>query len=308
MSGIIAVTGATGFIGKNLLPALEVAGFTVRALTRRERNPRHPGVTWVRGDLASPESLTQLVDGAQAVVHLAGAVRGSSQGDFEEINVEGAARLAEAVRDAGVAERVLVVSTLAAREPELSWYSGSKRRGEERVRERLEGGPSVAVFRPTAVYGPGDREMRAVFRAMRLGLFPMLGGASARVSLIHVEDLVDAIVLWASSAEPLEGTYELHDGTPGGYTWPRIARTTGEVWGRRVRRIPVPSGAVSVLSALNLVVARVIRRAPMLTPGKVRELCHPDWRCDNTALTAALAWKPRVDLADALERGVAYEP
>jgi nucleoside-diphosphate-sugar epimerase len=143
---------------------------------------------------------------------------------------------------------------------------------------------------------------------MRLGLFPMLGGASARVSLIHVEDLVDAIVLWASSAEPLEGTYELHDGTPGGYTWPRIARTTGEVWGRRVRRIPVPSGAVSVLSALNLVVARVIRRAPMLTPGKVRELCHPDWRCDNTALTAALAWKPRVDLADALERGVAYEP
>ena len=303
----VALTGATGFIGQHIAASLAAAGLSVRALTRGDPpGTTDPGFEWVVGELGNEGSLSGLVRGADTVVHCAGAVRSSSARGFDDVNAEGTARLARAAVEDGEVKRFLLVSSLAAREPGLSWYAASKRRAEALL-ERIAGDDlDWAVFRPTAVYGPGDREMRSLFLALRRGIMPVLGNREGRLSLLHVEDLVRAVTAWVVRPGTVTGVFELHDGAPDGYTWPRIAEITESVLGRPVVTVPVPAGLLFAVAGLNLTFARIRGAAPMLTPGKVRELRHRDWSCDNEAVTAALAWTPRVDLATALRENKAF--
>jgi nucleoside-diphosphate-sugar epimerase len=299
MPGPVALTGATGFIGKILLERLTGAGRQVRALTRRPRPPRM-NTQWVRGDLEDTAALEELVRGAAAVIHCAGAVRGASQSAFLRTNAQGTLHLVEAASRQAPPPRFLLISSLAAREPQLSWYAASKYRAEQILAERA-GSMPWTVFRPTAVYGPGDRELSPLFRATRRGVLPMVGRETARFGLLHVDDLAAAVLSWMAVELPSGGVFELDDGTPGGYDRDQVARIAGEVWGRPVRPLALPVALVSLVAGSNLVLSRLFRYAPMLTPGKVRELTHPDWVCDNTHLRQALHdWQPRIRLRDAL--------
>jgi nucleoside-diphosphate-sugar epimerase len=302
----IAVTGGTGFIGRHLLDVVAPRASRVKVLSRRETPlVSGPGaaVEVVRGDLSDRAALERLVEGCDTVLHLAGAVRGSRQEDFDAVNVEGTGRLAEAAWGSGSVRRVLHVSSLAAREPELSWYSGSKRRGEVRMADVLGEGIPLSVFRPTAVYGQGDAEMRPIFRNLKRGWMPVLN-AGSRLTLLHVSDLVEAIRLWVAASQPPPGVFELHDGCVEGYGWAHVAEIAERVWGRRVRAVPVPGAVLRAVATLNLATSRAMGRAPMLTPSKVHELRHPDWRCDNGPLNDALGWSPEIDLEMAMRRGL----
>ena len=211
MTEQVALTGATGFIGQNLLTALDNSGYRTRALTRRPRTG--PGaVSWVHGDLNNPQALDKLVDGCTAVIHCAGTVRGNSLDDFLEVNLRGTENLLEAAAKPAPRPRFLLISSIAARYPDYSWYSRSKSMAETLLMSDKYSGMSRTIYRPSAVYGPGDREMRPLFRLMRRGyLFgPRIPGN--RLSLIHVDDLVRAILLWLQ-AKQAQGTFELDDGT-----------------------------------------------------------------------------------------------
>ena len=301
MTRLVALTGATGFIGANLTRTLMTGGVGVRALTRRpvSDDRAQEGLGWVTGTLDDEDALERLVQGVDAVVHCAGAVRGATRRSFEDTNAFGTARLVDAAARQPTPPRFLLVSSLAAREPQLSWYAASKRHGEELLRERA-GGMPWAIFRPTAVHGPGDREMLPLFEWMRRGLLPVVGHAEGRITLLHVDDLVSAVVLWLVHTEPVPGVFELNDGTEDGYDWRLIAGIAEQVWRRSVRRVQVPAVLLFALAGLNLGLANLIGYAPMLTPGKIRELRHPDWTSDNAPLTNALGWKPGIDLATAL--------
>lgn len=301
MTSLVALTGATGFIGGNLTPALLDAGYSLRVLTRRAppRGGTTKGMEWVRGDLSRESALEGLVEGAGAVIHCAGTVRGASREVFQEVNVQGTRRLAEIAAGQKPPPRFLLLSSLAAREPHLSWYAESKRNAEESLLAAGDAMPKT-IFRPTAVHGPGDTEMRPLLEALQKGILPVLGAPDSRITLLHVEDLVRAILLWLETEEPVTGVFELHDGRPGGYDWPGIAGIAARIRGRRVRQIPIPGVLLGSAGAASLYLSRLLGRSPMLTPGKVRELRHPDWRCDNTPLCEALGWEPRIDLAAAL--------
>jgi nucleoside-diphosphate-sugar epimerase len=299
---VVAVTGATGFIGHVLLETLVKEGWRVRALSRRPRPPI-ASVEWVVGDLDDREALRDLVREVSAVVHCAGQVRGYSLKAFTRTNVEGTANLLDTL-DQDIPPRFLLISSLAAREPELSWYAASKRMAEQLVLDRSTILP-CAIFRPTAVYGPGDKEMSPLFRATRRGILPMVGQPSMRFGLLHVSDLVQAVVCWLSTTLPIQGIYELDDGTPGGYDSHLVASIAQDVWQRPVHCLFIPPGLVSFIANMNLWVSRLLHYSPMLTPGKVRELRHSDWVCDITPLTQALpAWQPVVRLRDALHQAV----
>jgi len=255
----------------------------------------------VRGDLSTDGALGALVDGADAVFHLAGAVRGATQADFDTVNVDGSARLLAAMDREAPRARLLFFSSLAAREPALSHYAASKHRAEQLLLARAAGRP-LTILRPPAVYGPGDTEMLPVFRFMaQTGLAPCAGQASARLSLIYIDDLVRAALAWL--AEPLAApgaSLCLHDGRDRGYDWPALCEIVGSVCGRRVRPWEIPRLPLDVVAHLNRSLGRALGRAPMLTPEKLRELRHPDWVCDNTAIGAALGWQPAVQLAEGL--------
>ena len=147
--------------------------------------------------------------------------------------------------------------------------------------------------------------MSPLFRVTQRGLLPMVGQPAMRFGLLHVNDLVSAILCWLSTQVPIEGIYEVDDGTPGGYDGQTVASIAQEVWKRPVHCVFFPALLVSSIAVVNLWLARLLRYSPMLTPGKVRELRHANWVCDITPLTRALpVWHPRVQLRDALRGAV----
>jgi len=274
----------------------------VRALVRNPNKAQQLntlGVTLVQGDLDDSAALQQLAADTSAVIHAAGAVRGMCQQDFDRINVAGTRGLLAALEATPQHPRLLLLSSLAAREPELSWYAASKRGGEELLKAHSE--LDWMVLRPPAVYGPGDKEMLPVFQAMSRGITPVPGQITARISLVHVTDLVTAIIACLQADATRHQTLTLCDGHKNGYDWREMADIAGHVWGRKVRLWQVPQWLLNGLARVNLRSARLTGRAPMLTPAKLRELRHPDWVVDNDAITETTGWQPSIDLQKGLE-------
>jgi len=300
MPRTLALTGATGFIGTALRRQLVSAGWEVRALHRRRVPQPQSGsddtrIRWVCGSLSDPDSLRRLLKGASAVVHCAGAVRGASAEQFNQVNVAGVARLVQAARELHPTPRFLLISSLAAREPALSFYAASKRGGEDTLRT-LSGPMATTIFRPPAVYGPGDREMAPLLRCMQHGVAPVLGSSAARFSMLYVEDLTEAIRQTLARPDWAPGPFEIHDGHPGGYSWEEVMTTVSRILSRPVRALRIPVALLRAAAAGNLLLAQLCGTLPMLTPGKVRELTHPDWVCHDAPLREATGWTPRIRL------------
>jgi nucleoside-diphosphate-sugar epimerase len=288
---IVAVTGATGFVGRHLLDALIRSDVSVRALARRAMPELDGGrVSVVRGDLADDEALARLVDGAEVVVHCAGVVAASRASTYDAVNVGGTAALLRAV---GAATRIVHVSSLAAREPGLSAYAASKHHAERLMLGT--GRPSTSIVRPPAVYGPGDRVTLPIFQQLRRGLLVAPAADAARFSLIFVADLASLLVELAltpfAAADPLEPD----DGRKGGYAWSDLAAIAGEVMGRRVRTLHLPPRLLWPLAAGCEIWGRLTDRPPPLSRDKLRELGHRDWVCRPPG--EPLGWQPRTGFA-----------
>lgn len=297
----VAITGATGFIGRQLCCSLIEQGFRVRALVRapeRAASLRRAGIELVPGDLATDAAIQHLLSDSSAVIHCAGSVRGRTFADFAPANVCGMAQLCAALRRHPQC-RLLALSSLAAREPGLSPYAASKRAGEEVLLDSGIDNP-WAILRPPAVYGPGDRELLPLFRLMARGLAPVPGQLSDRFSMLYVDDLIAAVTAWLRADAPPPGIFSLSDPTDAGYSWAEILTIAGATFGRRVRRLPLPAMALDAVARVNWLGAAALGYAPMLTPAKLRELRHPDWVCGWRELAAALDWQPRVALAEGL--------
>jgi nucleoside-diphosphate-sugar epimerase len=271
---IAALTGATGFLGAQLVQALGRAGFSVRALARREPSP--PGWGEVRpevvaGDLADADALRRLCDGAEVVVHCAGAIRAPDLAGFMAVNRDGTARLAEMAGDA----RFVLVSSLAARSPEISDYAASKRAAESAAAQIVPP-ERLTIARPPAIYGPGDRETLTLFRAAQaLPVLPVLS-ETARMGLVHVEDAALQIAALAGRA-PTGATYTLVDDRPEGYGWREVLAALARSVGRSPGYVSVSPKVVGALAALSGGLSRLTGRAPLLSADKARELMHPDW-------------------------------
>ncbi|WP_256576204.1 NAD(P)-dependent oxidoreductase [Pseudomonas sp. KK4] len=296
---VVSLTGATGFIGGVLRQRLVDRGVQVRALARSRSGTAEDGTTWIKGTLEDEPALAELTRGADAVIHCAGKVRGRDARDFDAVNVLGSKRLMEAARRSGSCERFLLISSLAARHPTLSWYAASKFEGERQV--NAAAGPiPVCIFRPTAVYGPGDRELRPVFEWLLRGWLVTLGRDDSLFSFLHVDDLVSAVMQWLDAPVGQSQTFELCDGQAQGYDWASLAGIASDIRQAPVRQAVFPGAVLKGIARANLVLSRFTRQAPMLTPGKVNELMHPDWTCSNAHISATLGWEPRILLRQAL--------
>jgi nucleoside-diphosphate-sugar epimerase len=297
----IGMTGATGFIGRHTARQLLQAGHRVRALARDPQAALRvlgSAIDVVKGDLFCDEALRNLTRGADAVLHLAGAVRGTCAADFEHVNVTGTARLIEAME---ARTSLIFMSSLAAREPSLSHYARSKYLTEELLRQ-ARGERRLIILRPPPVYGPGDTEMLPLFRFMaRTRRAPVAGTLAARVSLLHVADLARAAVCLLESPQRDSRSYTLHDGKIGGYCWDEICSIASGICGRSIRPWPIPPPLLNSVAACNRAAARWLGYSPMLTPEKLRELRHADWACDNDDICRDTAWTPRILLREGLQ-------
>ncbi len=290
--GLIAVTGATGFVGQALLDRAVKANIPVHALARKPQHLRH-AVTWIAGDMGDSDALARLVTGAEAVIHVAGAVSTPDPAGFEEGNVTGTLAVIEAAVKAGV-PRLIFVSSLSAREPQLSAYGASKARAEKLV---MASGLDWTIVRPPAIYGFRDKDMFELFRAAKWGLVPV-PPKHGRASYIHVDDLARLLLALIPGGEVVTGrSFEPDDGKPGGWSHREIGRAIGWAMGKRPWVLHLPGGALRLAARADKAL-----RGPRakLTADRVGYMLHPDWVVSDTARVPESLWKPQVPTREGL--------
>ncbi len=289
----IAVTGATGFVGQALLDLAGADGAPVKALARRAQQP-HEGVEWIRGDLADKDALRRLVRGAEAAIHVAGVVNAPDAAGFEAGNVTGTLNLIEACLAEGV-QRLVHVSSLSAREPELSAYGASKARAEKLVRAS---GLDWTIVRPPGIYGPRDTEIFDMFRMARWGLMPM-PQRDGRASYIHVNDLCRLLLALVPGGEAVSHmTFEPDDGRPGGWGHYEFARAIGWAMGRRPWVVHLSRASLERAARAD----RFVRRTrAKLTLDRAGYMSHPDWVVSQGALPPPDLWQPQIQTREGLK-------
>ena len=295
---VIAITGATGFVGGAVLAEALAQGHQVRALARRAQSPR-AGVEWISGDLSDTDALIALVTGADAVVHVAGLTNTPDPRAFEAANVTGTGNVIAAMAEAGV-RRLVHVSSLAAREPKLSAYGASKARAETLVEASGgSGGLDWTIVRPPGVYGPRDTDYLEMFRTAKWGFVPLPpGGAS---SIIHADDLARLLVTLATgnAAATKKQIYEPDDGREGGWSHKELAQAIGRAMGRSTVLAPhLPRAVLEAAAAAD----RLLRgdRAK-LTPDRVGYMAHPNWVARFDRRVPPSIWQPRISGEEGLK-------
>jgi len=287
----LAITGGTGFVGQAVLEETCRRGISVTALARRERAPCE-GVEWVHGDLADRVALARLVEGAEAVLHIAGVVNTPDPMGFHLGNVAGTEALVE-LAQAGAAKRFVFVSSLAAREPGLSAYGKSKRHAEQVVEAS---GLDWTIVRPPAIYGPRDREILDMFRAAKWGVVPM--PPRGRSSVIHVDDLARLLVTLATDGTTVHRTLEPDDGCEGGWSHRELAKAIGQAVGRDVWTPHLPGGLLRLAAGLD---GRLRGSRAKLTPDRVGYMVHPDWVSHPERALPPDLWRPQVPTVEGLK-------
>lgn len=287
LAGPVAVTGATGFIGVNLVEALVRASLRPRVLVRElSRLPAElaPAVEPVVGDLHDRGALQELLRGAATVLHLAGLVRARGEGAFDRANRVGTSNLVEGLAAAAPEARLVHLSSLAAagpsrdpggRAPEdepapISAYGRSKLAGELAVRRHP--GPWVVV-RPPAVYGPRDIDILQFFRLAARGVVPIPAGERF-VTVVHVADVVRAVLAAAAGA----GTGRvLHLGEPSPRRITELVAAIAAAGGLRARLLPLPAWVLKVAGRAGDVLQGLGFRRIAMTSDKAGELLARHW-------------------------------
>ncbi len=308
MRGVVAITGATGFVGAAAARHLAAAGWHVRVLVRRlPQDALSTGhrLEVVLGDLDDTSSLEKLLRGCNAIIHCAGLVRALTPLEFFLVNEGGTARLLQAAAIAAPNARFLHISSLAAREFQLSPYAASKRAAEIKL-AALAGKRPWLALRPPAVYGPGDLELLPLFKAAQLGFLAYPASRDARVSTIHVEDLASAVTALLEAENWLNSVLEIDDEHPGGYDWPDIITALSTCFGRRPLAYRLPRAMMVPIAQTVSLVSAMTGRPKVLSRHKVAELYHPEWLATGPRLSSLIPWRPRFDLSTGFADSLAW--
>ncbi len=288
---VVALTGSTGFIGSHLLNVLLANKYRVRILVRSTSSKiiNHPNVEIIVGDLHNQSSLSRLTSQVDSIIHCAGRVRGASAAPFIYDNVTGTKNIISAANHVNDS-RFILVSSLSAREPNISHYANSKHACESELKQsNLK---QWTIIRPPAVYGPGDKELKPVFDWMKRGILWAPGSAKQLFSLLHITDLSQLIISQLNQIIDVQNTIEPDDGNQ--YSWPLIQQISECFFNRKIRMLQVPSPILSLAAHSNVLLSKPLNYSPMLTPGKVRELLHQNWVSGGASYISN--WKAKVDL------------
>jgi nucleoside-diphosphate-sugar epimerase len=292
----LAITGGTGFVGSHLLDVALAQGHRVAALTRREQQPRD-GLDWIEGSLQDRDALHRLVDGADAIIHVAGTINAPNAAGFDKGNVQGTLAMLAAATAGGV-QRFVHVSSLAAREPNLSLYGGSKAKAEELVHSS---GLDWAIVRPPAVYGPGDKETLELFRMAKLGL--MLMPPKGRVSVINADDLARLLLALCSPDLPPNVLIEADDGKPGGWSHREFARALAAAVGTRPAILSSPG--ILLRAAAHLDQWWHGEKAK-LTTDRAAYFSHRNWVVEPKRACPPQIWTPQIETLQGLADTAAW--
>ena len=311
----VLVTGGTGFVGSHLIERLRRQGHDVRCVAKDRLNVRvleMLNVQVLLGDLNNGIGWDAILDGVDVVYHLAGVTRARSYNEYYEGNYLATKRFMEVCSAyCGGLKRLVYVSSLAAVGPSIagqqateetpyhpvSHYGKSKMLGELevlRVRDRFP----VTVVRPSAVYGPRERDMYEYMKMIRRGIQPLIGFGQKFLNLIHTDDLVDGIIQAAEQRRAVGEIYFL--GSERDYTTEDIGRSIALAVHKSPLRVRLPHWVVYGVGAVAELVGKISRKQIFFNLQKVRESIQPAWTCSVEKAKSHLGFRQRISLEEGM--------
>lgn len=311
---IAVVTGSSGFIGSHLVRDLLARGATVRALVRpqsvRSVRPtaQSANITFYEVDVLDAEAVatSEIWTDATHVFHLAGRTTATSLAAFRLGNVQPLANILAALNTREFSPRIVVVSSQAAAGPArsrqspmresdlptpLESYGISKREAEE-VANSYGGRLPITVVRPPAVYGPNDRDFLEAFKQATRSVALHAVAPESWFDLVHVRDVVDALILAAEHPAAVGQTYFLSADSP--IRWRDLYDFVAQCAGTKPSQMKVPQPLLKIAALAGDAYGLVTQRTPLLNSQKL-ELARPEfWLSDSTRIRQELNWRPQV--------------
>ena len=311
---IAVVTGGSGFIGRNLVGRLLADGHTVRCLTRPESRGVPDGCSaWpVEFDNAASLAATDALTGADVVFHLAGATQAVRARDFDAANVLPTRNLLCAIAERRLGARFVYVSSQAAAGPAAGPSAtvvesdaprpvesyGRSKLAAEHVVEGFADRVRTTIVRPCAVFGPWDRGFHAMFSLAARGVVFYPGVAAHTLSLLHVSDVVDGLLLAATSERAASRTFFLASDQP--VAWRRIGEEIAGAVGRSVRHVNIPWPLVMAASTVGDLIGALTGTTSLANRSKAELARHAAWHCSAARAREELGFRQRRSLPEAL--------
>jgi dihydroflavonol-4-reductase len=316
----VLVTGSNGFIGSALVGKLMSQGHAVVCLVRRTSNLRWLDglpVSTVTADLEKGSGLQEALQGVDWVFHLAGVTKALDRQGYWDGNVLATENLLKASLAQNKLKKFVFVSSQAAAGPSIadhpvteeiephpvSLYGESKRAAEKLVLEFGAHFP-VTIVRPPSVYGPRDRDIFVYFQNVNMGLLLILGKGTQKISIVHVHDLTEGMILAAEKANSCNQIYFLSG--DGAYDWQTIGGMIASALQKKTWTIHVPVSFLQVTSRISVAYARMIGKPALLNGDKVNEMVQPGWLCSNEKAKIELGYAPAITLAEGLKTTAAW--
>jgi len=317
----VALTGATGYTGSRLLSRLLARGDEVRALARagsRRPQPEGPGLTWIEGDLGGAEVLKKLVDGVDAVLHVAAVYRTAGHPDsyYREVNVEGTRRLLDAALAAGV-RRFVHTSTVGVHghvevppaDEDTPFAPGDVYQATKAEAETLalayhrDHGLPVAVVRPSAIYGPGETRLLKLFRAIARRRYAIVGSGRALYHPVYIDDLLQGFLLALEKPEAVGQAFIV--GGPRYVSQAELAEMIARHTGGGMLPFKVPVAPLRWAAAACEAVCIPLRIEPPLHRRRV-EFWTKSRAFSIEKARRGLGYEPQVELEDGVARTCAW--
>jgi uncharacterized protein YbjT (DUF2867 family) len=255
---MIVITGATGFVGSELVKQARAEGFAARAIVRDPRRARwlvdRFGVELFHGNVLYAPSLEGSMAGAKCVIHLVGIIHEWRENTFERVHTEATQNVVDAAKKAGV-KRYLHMSALGTRADARSRYHQTKWAAEESVRKS---GLAWTIFRPSVIYGPGDKSINVLSRVVRLlPVVPVLGDGNSKIQPVSVETVAKCFVAAIKNDNTIGKTYDLCG--PEAFTWNELYEKLLRFHGLKKPKMHLPLPVARIQAA---VLEKILARPP----------------------------------------------